>query len=243
MPTTAPNQTSHPAQVDILNFGHFDFDIVSDFDISISDFRLPDNALPNMTIQSKTNNHLSLINNHLAMPAEAQNLSRQMILRAYKALILPAYKAALLMSRILYNCRGSFTNRLLFMQNKPNSQKDKINATLFATRDYENKPPRPTPKNKPKTNPKQTQTNPISEKPKMNLSFYSTKVYDNKPPLRAPGKQTQNKPKQTQSPHPQSPHLSQLPTPRNTKYDIRHTLYAIRHTIYEIQTQSPSLID
>jgi len=49
-----------------LNLGHLDFDIVSDFDIRISDFKLPDNSLPNMMIQSKTNNHLSIINNHLA---------------------------------------------------------------------------------------------------------------------------------------------------------------------------------
>ncbi len=98
------------------------------------------------------------------------------------------------------------------MQNKPNFQKDKINATLFATKDYDNKPPRRTPKNKPKTNPIQTQTNPISEKPKMNLTFYSTKAYDNKPPLPAPGKQTQFKPNRTQFPIPQSPYLSQSPT-------------------------------
>jgi len=43
------------------------------------------------------------------MPAEPQNLSRQMILRAYKALILPAYKAALQVSRSLYLCRESST--------------------------------------------------------------------------------------------------------------------------------------
>ena len=98
------------------------------------------------------------------------------------------------MSRILYNCRGSFTNRLLFMQNKPNFLRGQINATLFATKDYENKWQRRVRKNKPKTNPIQTQTNPISEKPKMNLNFYSTKDYDNKPRLRAPGKQTQFKP-------------------------------------------------
>ena len=100
-----------------LNLGHLDFEIVSDFHISISDFRLPDNSLPNMMIQSKTNNHLSIINNHLPMPTEAQNLSRQMILRAYKALILPAYKAALHLpalsiaevSRTLYLCREPST--------------------------------------------------------------------------------------------------------------------------------------
>jgi len=36
----------------VLNLGHLDFEIVSDFDIRISDFSLPDNSLPNMMIQS-----------------------------------------------------------------------------------------------------------------------------------------------------------------------------------------------
>ncbi|GAI96861.1 unnamed protein product, partial [marine sediment metagenome] len=39
----------------------------------------------------------------------AQDLSRQMILRAYKALILSAYKAALHLSRTHYICRESST--------------------------------------------------------------------------------------------------------------------------------------
>jgi hypothetical protein len=42
------------------------------------------------------------------------------------------------------------------MQNKPNSYKDKTNATPFAAKDYENKPPLPTRR-------KRTQTNPISK--------------------------------------------------------------------------------
>jgi len=117
----------------------------------------------------------------------------------------------LLMSRSLYTCRENSTNRLLFMQNKPNFLRGQINATLSATKDYENKWQRRVRKNKPKTNPIQTQTNPISEKPKMNLNFYSTKDYDNKPRFRAPGKQTQFKPNQTQFPLAQSPHSSQLP--------------------------------
>jgi len=150
------------------------------------------------------------------------------------------------------------------MQNKPNSQNDKINPTLFVAKAYENKPPRPTRKNKPKTNPIQTQTNPISEKPKMNLSFYSTKDYDNKPPLWAPAKQTQNKPKQTQFPLPQTPHSSQLPIPRDTQScpersrrdeirhtkscpersrrdDIRYTTYDIRNTKYKPNTNPISV--
>ena len=107
------------------------------------------------------------------MPTQAQNLSRQMILRAYKALILSAYKAALQMSRTRYNCRGSATNRLLFMQNKPNSLRGQINATLCAAKDYENKWQRRVRKNKPKTNP-------ILIRAKMNVNFYLTKDYEEK---------------------------------------------------------------
>ncbi len=36
----------------VLNLGHFDFEIVSDFDISISDFKLPDNSLCNNMLTS-----------------------------------------------------------------------------------------------------------------------------------------------------------------------------------------------
>ena len=168
------------------------------------------------------------------MATEAQNLSREMILPAYKAALhLPALSIAEV-SRILYNCRGSSTNRLLFMQNKPNFLRGQINATLFAAKDYENKWQRRVRKNKPKTNPIQTQTNPISEKPKMNLNFYSTKDYDNKPPLRAPGKQTQNEPNQTQFLLAQSPHLSQLPTAEIKP--LRGVDWAVRRnspTVYE----------
>ena len=134
------------------------------------------------------------------------------------------------MSRTLYICRESFTNRLLFMQNKPNFLTGQINATLFAAKDYENKWQRRVRKNKPKTNPIQTQTNPIPEKPKMNLTFYSTKDYDNKPPRPKRKNEPKTNPKRTQFPLPQSPHSSQLPTPRDTGYAIRDTQYAIRNT-------------
>ena len=114
------------------------------------------------------------------------------------------------------------------MQNKPNSQKDQINATLFAAKDYKNKWQRRVRKNKPKTNPIQTQTNLISEKPKMTLNFYSTKDYDNKPPLRPPAKQTQFKPNSNPIP-------ARRDTIRDTQYAIRHTTYEIRDTKYEIR--------
>jgi len=96
------------------------------------------------------------------------------------------------------------------MQNKPNSLRGQINATLFVAKDYENKPPLRTRKNKPKTNPIQTQSNPISEKPKMNLNFYSTKDYENKPPRPT----RKNEPKANPNkPNFRSP---KLPTPPNS---------------------------
>ncbi len=105
-----------------------------------------------MMIQSKTNNHLSLI-------------------------IWPG---------VLYNCRDSSTyiesslQIKLFMQNKPNFQKVKLNVNRVLTKDYEQKDTWSIRKTKPiqsqlkpikanqsqfKANimPKQTQTNPISE--------------------------------------------------------------------------------
>jgi len=39
---------------------------------------------------------------------------------------------------LLDSCRKYSTNRPIFMQNKANLLKDKINAKFFNTRDYEN---------------------------------------------------------------------------------------------------------
>ncbi|HIJ54305.1 MAG TPA: hypothetical protein HPP66_14320, partial [Planctomycetes bacterium] len=66
-----------------------------------------------------------------------------------------------------------------FMQNKPNFQKDQMNVNMVLTVDYEKKTLGERGKNKPNSNPIQTQSNPIKA---------------NKMP-----KQTQYKPKQTQS--------------------------------------------
>jgi len=66
----------------------------------------------------------------------------------------------------------------LFMQNKPNFQKDQMNVNMVSTGDYERKDTWWSGKNKPNSNPIQTQSNPIKA---------------NKMP-----KQTQYKPKQTQ---------------------------------------------
>jgi len=60
-------------------------------------------------------------------------------LPAYKALYLPAYKAADIYVPIRhYICRESSTNQLLFMQNKPNFLKSQMNVNILVTMDYEN---------------------------------------------------------------------------------------------------------
>ena len=49
----------------------------------------------------------------------------------------------------------------LFLQNKANFRKSRMNVNKVLTRDYENKTLGESGKNKPKTNPIRTQTNPI----------------------------------------------------------------------------------
>jgi len=73
-----------------------------------------------------------------------------------------------------------------------------MNATSIITADYEKKTLSERGKNKPNSNPIQTQTNPITEKAKMNVTSIITKGYENKARFQAKAKQTQNKPKQTQ---------------------------------------------
>ena len=84
------------------------------------------------------------------------------------------------------------------MKNEPKtnpiSEKPKMNLNFYSTKDYDNKPPPATRKNKPKTNPIQTQTNPILFMDKTNPTLFPAKDYENKPRLRAPGKRTQNEP-------------------------------------------------
>jgi len=86
--------------------------------------------------------------------------------------------------KALYNCRETFTDVMsalqirLFMQNKPNFQKAQMNVNMVLTMDYEKWTLGQRGKNKPNSNPIQTQSNPIKA---------------NKTP-----KQTQYKPKQTQ---------------------------------------------
>ena len=124
----------------------------------------------------------------------------------------------------LYNCRESFTNHLLFMQNKANFQKSQMNVNLYNTTDYENKWQRRVRKNKPNTNPikpnlrkakmnisslitkdyrkkddftvrkNKPNSKPISEKPKIDVNLYVIEDYENETAFRL----EQNKPNQTQ---------------------------------------------
>ena len=73
-------------------------------------------------------------------------------------------------SSLLTNLPSTFVENALqidlFMQNKPNFRKSQMNVKSFNTVDYENKSNWTLGENKPKTNPKQTQSKPISKKPK-----------------------------------------------------------------------------
>ena len=54
-----------------------------------------------------------------------------------------------------------------------------MNVTAFTTSNYEEKRPSTHRKNKPNSNPIQTQTNPITKRPKMNVNKVLTKDYEN----------------------------------------------------------------
>ncbi len=60
------------------------------------------------------------------------------------------------------------------MQNKPNFQKNQMNANPYNTRDYENKWPRRVRKNKPNSNP----IKPNLQKAQMNANVFVTKDYE-----------------------------------------------------------------
>jgi len=102
--------------------------------------------------------------------------------------------------KALYNCREDSTTIesslqiSSFTQNKANFPKSQMNVSRVSTRDYDKKTLGQRGKNKPKTNPIQSQSNPISEKAKMNVTSIIAKGYENKPRFRAKAKQTQYKP-------------------------------------------------
>ncbi len=62
--------------------------------------------------------------------------------------------------------RETSTNQLLFMQNKPNFQKAKMNVNSLITTDYENKSNWTLSENKPNTNPIKANTKPIQSQSK-----------------------------------------------------------------------------
>ncbi len=95
----------------------------------------------------------------------------------------------------------------LFMQNKANFRKVKLNVNKVLTKDYDKK----TLGERGKTKPIQSQLKPIQsqfkanfKKAKMNVTSILTVGYENKPPIRAPKKQSQiskqQKPMQTSLP-------------------------------------------
>ena len=103
-----------------MNLGHLDFDIVSNFDIRISDFA---SLGPSTTVEN---------------PLQISH----------------------------------------FMQNKPNFPESQMNVNKVLTKDYENKTLGEHGKNKPNSNPIQTQSNPI--KPNFPKGQNERKLYYNK---------------------------------------------------------------
>jgi len=78
----------------------------------------------------------------------------------------------------------------LFMQNKANFRKAKMNVNSFITKDYERNDIFAVPENKANSNPIKANL----PNAQMNISSVLTKDYENKPRLPAPPKQTQTNP-------------------------------------------------
>ena len=114
-----------------LNLGNLDL-----FRISILGFQSIDNSLPNLMIQSKTNNHLSIINNHLPMAPSQPKTSAISAFSAVKNSCLCVFCAFLWLKnpfnqrnprlindlrpcKALYNCRDTFTNVMDSLQISP----------------------------------------------------------------------------------------------------------------------------
>jgi len=105
------------------------------------------------------------------MSTEAQDYPNRLNAQKNRALLDPELVEgpalrSLLRSRHLYICRESSTNHLLFMQNKPNVKYAQININSYMKSKYEKLDTWLSGKNKPNSNPIQTQSNPISKKPK-----------------------------------------------------------------------------
>ena len=112
--------------------------------LRISDFNLPDNSLPNMMIQSTTNNHLSIINNHLAFCP--LHLSRTLYKSALFMQNKPNFrKSQMNVNKVLTKDYEKRTlgergkNKPNSNPNKPNLPEGKIDAKCVVTKDYEEK--------------------------------------------------------------------------------------------------------
>ncbi len=101
-----------------------------------------------------------------------------------------------------YRCSTFVENPLqihLFLcKTKPISWLLKMNATSVTTSDYEEIRPAGHPKNKPNSNPIQSQTNPIGPDAQNERNFCLHNRLQRKPAFQTPQKQTQFKAKQTQ---------------------------------------------
>ncbi len=106
------------------------------------------------------------------MASEAQILSREMILSAYKA--------ALHLSRVLYKSATYYAKQSQF----PKSQ---MNVSIFSQKDYENKSNWTIGESKPNSNPIKANL----QKAKMNISYVKTTNYEQKTMNYANNKQTQ----------------------------------------------------
>jgi len=137
----------------------------------ISDFDLPDNSLPNMMIQSTTNNHLSFISNHCALGIFTTVESALQIdpFMQNKANFQKSQMNVTSLITVDYENKSNWT----LGENKPNSNPIRTQSKPIKPK---TKPKRT--QNKPNSNPIRTQSKPIKPKTKP--------------------KRTQNKPNQSQ---------------------------------------------
>ena len=178
MNTTAPNQNTHPNDLICLQGS------VGITQLSTFHFNLPT----------------------LAMATQPQiKPPIPMILSAYKALILPAYKAALQMSRYRYICRENATNHPFLCKTNP------IFSEAKSMQPYS--PQGITIINRParleKTNPKQTQTNPILLRTKRMQPSFPQRIMK----INHPSGPRQNKP--NSNPNKANFPFPKAPTPPN----------------------------
>jgi len=101
-------------------------------------------------------------------------------------------------SKVLYNCKDTFTDVMsalqirLFMQNKAKFRKSQMNVSSLITADYGKRTLGEHGKKQSQTKPNKAKL----KKAKMNVTSYITKGYENKPPNRAPKKQSQTSKRQ-----------------------------------------------